>query len=266
MKQEEEHEDDTPELSPQAPPAPTPKLTVLTEQNILLLHRVATLESTVRELKREMESVRAVLGPWLRGAEIGAGSRVNHANQSPGSRQLQHPEPSASGADEPSSAPTSSSSQEHAVSGDAATDAFASYFPDLDDVRMRGERPSGEHNINFNRSYSNTGADAPSSSSRTLESTLADMETAGGRTDLALASLEAAARRNEMAISNVVNDSLRMGEEMVGLRAGMYGLRMQMCGVLMERDRMMRGAPLLHPATEEVSTVPVHRFGTITKL
>lgn len=237
------------------------KVTLLTEQNILLVHRVSTLEATVRELKREMESVRGVLGPWLRSnvtseRQTGAETGADQDGQVAGSSALQHPEPSidndtSGGVGLSSELPVGPLTSSQTVNNDDERDTFASYFPDVG---------SGDG------SYSNN------SSAPTLESTLSVLESSSKKTDLTLASLETTARRNEITISNIVNESLRMGEEIVGLRAGMYGLRMQMAGILMERDRMMMrpGAiPHPHPTTTTAITddsTAVHRFGAVTKL
>lgn len=42
------------------------KMSLLTEQNILLRHRVDTLERTVLTLRREMNGAKNALGPWFR--------------------------------------------------------------------------------------------------------------------------------------------------------------------------------------------------------
>jgi hypothetical protein len=44
----------------------TARMSLLTEQNMLLRHRVDTLESTVFTLRREMNAAKKALGPWLR--------------------------------------------------------------------------------------------------------------------------------------------------------------------------------------------------------
>lgn len=44
----------------------TARMSLLTEQNMLLRHRVDTLESTVFTLRREMNATKKALGPWFR--------------------------------------------------------------------------------------------------------------------------------------------------------------------------------------------------------
>ncbi|KAF8904439.1 hypothetical protein CPB84DRAFT_1677486 [Gymnopilus junonius] len=44
----------------------TTKMALLTEQNVMLRHRVDVLESTVQIMRREMAQVKSALGPWSR--------------------------------------------------------------------------------------------------------------------------------------------------------------------------------------------------------
>jgi len=46
--------------------ANTGRVTLLTEQNVMLRHRVDVLEGTVQTLRREMNVAKNVLGPWFR--------------------------------------------------------------------------------------------------------------------------------------------------------------------------------------------------------
>ncbi|PPR05834.1 hypothetical protein CVT26_010114 [Gymnopilus dilepis] len=62
----------------------TAKVTLLTEQNVMLRHRVDTLESTVQTMRREMSQVKNVLGPWLRpSSELPLGLQAASAGPSP---------------------------------------------------------------------------------------------------------------------------------------------------------------------------------------
>ena len=49
----------------------TARMSLLTEQNMLLRHRVDTLENTVITLRREMNAAKNALGPWFRSGGLG---------------------------------------------------------------------------------------------------------------------------------------------------------------------------------------------------
>jgi len=55
----------------------TAKMALLTEQNILLRHRVDTLEKTVLTLRREMNGAKNALGPWFRRSNEMVGSEAD---------------------------------------------------------------------------------------------------------------------------------------------------------------------------------------------
>jgi hypothetical protein len=54
----------------------TARMSLLTEQNMLLRHRVDTLESTVFTLRREMNAAKKGLGPWFRSSYHGVSSEI----------------------------------------------------------------------------------------------------------------------------------------------------------------------------------------------
>ncbi|KAF9535457.1 hypothetical protein CPB83DRAFT_841788 [Crepidotus variabilis] len=347
------------------------KVTLLTEHNILLLHRVASLEGTVRELKREMEAVRSVLGPWLRVSQAQSTFQIHQRHQSlssasgiPGSIDLSVPHTplesnsalqiapptstshgilqqahsrsrsipgpsmttpsselptgmqpsSASGSGSPQRSTSTNGSPEYFLERESEQRVvpqpshrqleneapqtrhddvfFASSFPDFHQDDMHG--PGDPHYLNTGESSSNlnhnNNATRRTGAFSTLESALADLEAARQRTELRVTNIETSTGRTEMSLSSLANENLRMGEELMGLRAGVHGLRMQMGNLLMERDRERGGVvsglggmamggmpvpiPLMMPGRgpgiNSMSGEPLdqsHRFGlSITKL
>jgi hypothetical protein len=234
-------------------PANTARLSLLTEQNLLLRHRVESLEGTVQSLRREMVTVRHVLGPWLR--------LDSHliTNETP----LQN-QPASS----------SSSSAREVGHGEGFTerleareyaspfDALAFYFPEASQVRRSGHRastsvggvnghlglpgPTIGHQVGFQMTGPGSEqfghppgfwstAVAPLDLGTTLEGTLKGLRES---VVSVAAGMDSLGRRSEIALTN---ETLRLGEEVVSLRGNVHGLRMQIHAMMMDRNAQFTG-------------------------
>ena len=185
----------------------------LVEQNVLLRHRVSALETSVHILRREMETVRRALGPWVK-------AEANSARQSM--------------ADGPSAAPLSLATQEiYANTGDVEAFEFeednAGYratighgFPPMRGPHLTAppSRPVYTPS-NIVALPHLSSVVAPLDLGTTVEGTLSGLR----ESVLALAAgVDSLGRRSELALTN---ESFRYGEEIMSLRASINGLRMQ---------------------------------------
>lgn len=200
----------------------------IAEENVVLRHKVETLEGLVQTAKRELQSAKTALGPWYRPDGVYAYSRPS-ADLPP---DIQ-----------PSSASTS---RRYSQASDASVgsydqyapqDMLAAYFPseteegfapgrnasfELASRRLTlpasppweapfspSTRPAAQHTV------------APLNLSTTLEGALAGVRESvvalGGAVD-------SLGRRNDIALTN---ETLRLNEEVMSLRANVHGLRMQ---------------------------------------
>lgn len=196
----------------------------LKEENNLLRAKVDALQGHLRLTNRELQAAKAALGPWY----------VN-ATARPSSELPLHAQHHAA------TTSTNRLSRRSSVSMPSdPLDEFAAYFPP-DDLPThtpgpsnpqdwRGVPPRTSPNISQNWDPSSLTARsvardvvAPIDLSASLEGSLN-----GLRESLVTLSttMDSLGRRNEIALTN---ESLRLNEEVMSLRAHMHGLRMQVC-------------------------------------
>ena len=252
------------------------RMASLTEQNILLRHRVEALETTMSQLRKESMAVSTVLGPWYRVASSGMSGRL------PGtSASLPHRASvtSSSGVHGTTSSQDALSTP-GTLSTEDARDAFASYFPTEEQATSRtglGHRSTSSMPVNtagqelsatnpsstgqsttppahpfYARNGGFMGNPSTSAYSTSTASLIAPLDTSSGSVERTLVSLresilnlaqgvDSIGRRGEIALAN---ETLRLGEEMMSVRGQMHGLRMQVHGMLMELNgAAMRGMP-----------------------
>ena len=173
------------------------KVALLTEQNIVLRHRLETTDNTMQVLKKEMGVIKGILGPWYSGSSQDA---------NPGS-----------------------SSMDDATSRNAG-ESPSSVERDREDVSFYfGGHQGGSGGLFKIPSI------APLDVENTVEGTLVGLrESVVGLA----AAVDAVGRRGEMALAN---ETLRLGEEIMSIRALIHGLRMQVHGILLERNAMAEG-------------------------
>ncbi|KAH6914359.1 hypothetical protein BKA70DRAFT_663777 [Coprinopsis sp. MPI-PUGE-AT-0042] len=151
-------------LTPNGVKQHDPRISQLTEQNILLRHRVESLENVVQVFKKEMNAVKMVLGPWMQNAmatptpvsRYRSGS-VNQTRPSSSGEPLPLsaiPESTSSGVLQPPEIPSMAplSPPESAAGDDDSslsppgpslvnTADLASYFPADNEVRVQRSVP-----------------------------------------------------------------------------------------------------------------------------
>jgi len=182
----------------------TARMSLLTEQNMLLRHRVDTLESTVFTLRREMNAAKNALGPWFRSGGVGNELRMG----------LQATSAAGEG------------------TGDG-NDELAPYFPS-EEV---GRRTSGVSEGMYG------GVIAPLDLGTTLEGTLvglresmvglaAGVDSAGRRSEIALA--------NETL--RLGEEMMSVRAQMHGLRMQVHGMMMDRNAALREEGYRMAGS------------------------
>ncbi|KAF8813835.1 hypothetical protein BYT27DRAFT_7180601 [Phlegmacium glaucopus] len=204
----------------------TAKISLLTEQNMLLRHRVDTLETMVQTLRREMNAARNTLGPWFRvsyqvggGLGLGTGPIMSSGVGITSSELPLGMQHYAAGPSQPMT---------------AREDPLAPYFPPAENVV---QRPAIGHQASSDTAYSRTGmmgVVAPLDLGTTLEGTLVGLR----ESMMGLAvGIDSVGRRSEIGLTN---ETLRLGEEIMSVRAQMHGLRMQMHGMMMDRNAALR--------------------------
>lgn len=225
-------------------PANTARLSLLTEQNLLLRHRVESLEGTVQSQRREMAAVRHALGPWLRLDSHLIISETPLQNQ-----------PASSSS---SSARAVGHERLEAREYASSFDGLAFYFPEASQVRRGGHRAStsvggiglpgptigqqmgfqmagpGSEQFGHPPGLRST-AVAPLDLGTTLEGTLKGLRES---VVSVAAGMDSLGRRSEIALTN---ETLRLGEEVVSLRGNVHGLRMQIHAMMMDRDAQFTG-------------------------
>ncbi|KAJ7045669.1 hypothetical protein C8F04DRAFT_1065653 [Mycena alexandri] len=221
------------------------KLERITEENLMLRHKVDILESHLQNTKRELQSAKTALGPWFRPDGVYAYSSSRPSTSSDLAPDLQ-----------PASASTSAG--RFSSGSDAAAllspfdhaplqDALAAYFPSNDPaypaLARRQTLPSGwdpafgggANNNNARASTQHTQTVAPLNLSTTLEGALVGVRESVVALSGAVDSL---GRRNDIALTN---EALRLNEEVMSLRANMHGLRMQVHTIMMDRNAQVTG-------------------------
>lgn len=181
----------------------------LSGDNLLLRQRVETLEHTIKTMRREHDAMRAALGPWYRPESV-----LNlHSPDAP-RRPL-------------SSVPTTQMHEPHAYAEEGSADPLASYFPPADDIPMdfasqqRALRRASTDYSNHASTSTTSAAVAPLDLGSSLEGALVGLRES--MVTLA-ASVDSLGRRSEIALTN---ESMRLNEEVMSLRAALHGLRMQ---------------------------------------
>ncbi|KAF9263267.1 hypothetical protein L218DRAFT_927704 [Marasmius fiardii PR-910] len=215
------------------------RMSVLEDENVVLKRRVDTLETHLRMVECELQAVKIALGPWYHNS---LGSNPQHHLSTDLPFDLQ-----------PSSASTSHiGHDEHARHGVDNTsqplsehpDIIASFFPneELPETTRQPVLPRSNsaatsnqgwdsftgHNAGIRQSQHNTVA--PLNLSTTLEGSLEALRQSIVTISTSLDSL---GRRNEIALNN---ESFRINEEIMSLKANMHGLRMQVHAILMDRN------------------------------
>ncbi|KAG5634115.1 hypothetical protein H0H81_003348 [Sphagnurus paluster] len=219
---------------PTRSPSPDPsesRIAALTEQNILLRHRVDRLEGLVHSFKRELGAVKRALGPWFRVGD-GVEGTGYFSTELPVGAQAASASTSSAGLSPEITAEYPAPNWPTYPAAHGAVDSLAQYFPaEVDDVvaQRRGHRASASAEFMGGAydPFSPRHAPplvAPLNLGTTLEGTLHGLR----ESVVGLATnLESMGRRHEIALTN---ETTRMGEEVGGLRAGMHGLRMQVRG------------------------------------
>jgi hypothetical protein len=198
----------------------SPNLAALTEQNIILRHRIEGLEGHLLSYMRQMLAIERALGPWYRPGDGAAGSY---------SVGVQHSSATTSVPSETSTRPGVNSPYRHSYPSTASpgvtappVDPLAAYFPpDSEEFERTSSQLDAHTTFHPQRAHAHSSLIAPLDLSTTLEGSLH-----GLRESLAglAASVDSMGRRHEIALSN---ETARMAEEVGGLRAGLHGLRMQ---------------------------------------
>ncbi|KAG6833556.1 hypothetical protein H0H87_005207 [Tephrocybe sp. NHM501043] len=223
--------DDTPDVSN--------RLAALSAQNIILQHRVDTLENMVLTMRREMSAVKHALGPWIHApnpvplpryysTEVATNAQPATASTSAAEQQpeYRYPPQTYSARSPPSSLPSAES--------------LAAYFPEEHEVsafRRPRQHQRMASNVESYEGYSLATHPlvAPLNLGTTLEGSLYGLrESVVG---LAMG-VDALGRRQDIALTN---EAQRTGEEMGGLRAQLHGLRMQMHGLMMAHNAQLTG-------------------------
>jgi hypothetical protein len=211
------------------------RISRLTEENILLRHKLELLESATQILKREMQAVKTALGPWYRAEGSYSSFHPNTALPiieppvEAVSALNRHHRSYSLNPDAILSASTGHSSFETfspPILPDTA-DVLAQYFPpETDRPAPARARPQsmylGQPMPSHHQSRSPTPV-APINLGTTLEGSLAGLR----ESIVALSgTVDALARRNDMALRN---ETIRLNDEIIGLRANVHGMRMQVC-------------------------------------
>ena len=168
----------------------------------------------VQTLRKEMSAIRNALGPWF-SASYQVGSGFGPSELPIG---MQH---YAAGPSQPTS---------------VREDPLAPYFPPAESVvQATGHRSPSS--VFRDTAYSRTGmmgVVAPLDLGTTLEGTLVGLRES--MMELAVG-IDSVGRRSEIGLTN---ETLRLGEEIMSVRAQMHGLRMQMHGMMMDRNAALR--------------------------
>ncbi|KAL0579149.1 hypothetical protein V5O48_002830 [Marasmius crinis-equi] len=220
------------------------QMTALAEENTVLRRRVDTLESLLRVAGCDLQAVKIVLGPWYHNSQNATPERRISSELS---SELQ-----------PSTASTSQHGHDEHVarSGDTGPlpspagqpDVFAPYFPAEEEIPDFARPPMPLHSPTriphntamFGQSWdslSNAGmrhtlhnAVAPLNLTTTLEGSLEALR----QSIVTLSSsVDSLSRRNDIALTN---ETFRINEEIMSLKANMHGLRMQVHTILMDRN------------------------------
>ncbi|KAF8623082.1 hypothetical protein AX15_006496 [Amanita polypyramis BW_CC] len=232
----------------------------LLEQNVLLRHRVSALETSVQILRREMEMVQRALGPWFRmdvsptnqdvpnASNAPAGSFMSRRGTTSGTSDRDNVVPETTipgtGRDVPNVAEpyfppfegegAEASSSQLLDSWYRAANSPLGLGMGFPPMRAPASRPMYTPGSIVTIPHLSSVV-APLNLGTNLEGTLTGVR----ESVLALAAgVDSLGRRSEIALTN---ETLRFGEEMMSLRAGINGLRMQVHTMMMERNAQVTG-------------------------
>ncbi|THV02404.1 hypothetical protein K435DRAFT_717241 [Dendrothele bispora CBS 962.96] len=244
---------------------------VLQDENTVLKRRVESLQTQIRTIEIQLQSASLALGPWFRNSNLGLSSPETSISDTLRSPDLpSHQRPRLQTVSSPRSVPEG--------------DAFAAYFPPQEEIQSYErqqlsamERPAPDRHLehpvrSIHRNSWSLGqgwdalhtpasrtskqvasAVAPLDFSCTLEGTLEGLR----ESIVALStSMETLGRRNDIALTN---ETLRLNEELMSLKANIHGLRMQMHAMMMDNAQLTgRTDPLLFE--NSFPTVSTHRY------
>ncbi|KAF8210425.1 hypothetical protein K438DRAFT_1570911 [Mycena galopus ATCC 62051] len=227
------------------------KFARLAEENLILRHKIETLESAVQSSKRELQSAKTALGPWYR--PDGVYPLSAYSRSSPPSADLPPDLQPASASSSSSTSSTPSHARRFSLRAndvlDHAPQDLAPYFPPvsadepylrdraLDLGTRRRTLPAGwEPPAPFGGAGMPQHTQvAPLNLSTTLEGALDGVRESvvalGGAVD-------SLGRRSDIALTN---ETLRLNEEIMSLRANVHGLRMQVHTIMMDRNAQVTG-------------------------
>ncbi|KAF7361770.1 TRAF-type zinc finger protein [Mycena venus] len=227
----------------------TAKFAHLAEENLILRHKLDTLENAFQTTKRELHSAKTALGPWYRpdgvyplsayrpflpSAELAPD--LQPASASPSSSATSSPSDARRFSQRAGDAPNA---LDHALPQD-----LAAYFPPVTPDEVYHDRASRRRTLPAGweplTPFNGAGLPqhtqvAPLNLSTTLEGALAGMRESvvalGGAVD-------SLGRRSDIALTN---ETLRLNEEIMSLRANVHGLRMQVHTIMMDRNAQVTG-------------------------
>ncbi|KAF7376267.1 TRAF-type zinc finger protein [Mycena sanguinolenta] len=235
----------------------TTRFARLTEENLILRHKIDTLEGALQTTKCELQSVKTALGPWYRADGVYPLSAYSRSRPPLSSTdlptELQPASASSSSATPPHARPFNSRVEDATSALDHALPAvqdLAPYFPPVSPeeplnrdrasdlaARRRTLPAAWEPLAPFGGAAvtpQHTQV-APLNLSTTLEGALAEVRESvvalGGAVD-------SLGRRSDIALTN---EALRLNEEIMSLRANIHGLRMQVHAIMMDRNAQVTG-------------------------
>ncbi|TFK44355.1 hypothetical protein BDQ12DRAFT_640921 [Crucibulum laeve] len=264
------------------------QITLLTEQNLLLRHRVGTLESTVQTMRKEMVAVKSALGPWYRPEGY-----IYPSTELPSS--IQPYAASSSSAQHPSSYAWTGQLESARIPENVIIDGipaylwpeyprnptsvtapdgtpldYASFFPpesELIDYPSALRRPSNPgHRVHSSEHMQPNTQQVPGYRSTTIAplNLGTSLEGALGGLRESVVSLamgmDSLGRRSEIALTN---ETMRLGEEVMSLRAGLHGLRMQVHAMMVERNALVTGRPTEGTESGIMGWMPGGRFAAM---
>jgi len=234
------------------------RVSTLSEENMVLRRKVDAMEGSIRSMQRELQTVKAALGPWYQSEGImpSAAYRPSLPSEpsvpdtdasggsgfgdSPIPNPPYHLHPSLSAVSPPVIPPTSSTSS-----------SLADYFPPEEPSHTTRSFSTGarvHHNLSSFSAHhfpdhsavnppnaSRSSPVAPLNISTSLEGSLTSL-----RESLVTlsAALESQGRRHELALTT---EGLRVNEEVGSLKAVVHGLRMQVHAIMMDRNAQVTG-------------------------
>ncbi|KAJ7217901.1 hypothetical protein GGX14DRAFT_517238 [Mycena pura] len=230
------------------------KFDTIAQDNLLLRHKVDTLQGIIQSMKHELQSVKAALGPWYR--PDGVYAYTGPASDLPPDLQPSNastsrrfslgdapPPPHAShdmfAAYFPSETTDTSSFEPAPRFDHASQDMFAAYFPSeptsLETAARRRTLPAFRPGEPFAGPPAQQHMVAPVNLSATLEGAFAGVRDSVVALATAVDSL---GRRADIALAN---ETLRLNDEVMSLRVNVHGLRMQVHTIMMDRNAQVTG-------------------------